>query len=230
MAIKDNLFLIAFLITAFLLVSVLFIGRILDESRAKKLDDQVRQLYKEFNDFQTFFLMEQTYGDDMACLAFESKLKEMDTSIWKIGQKIDQYRAATEQFRKDVYYTEQKTIFNENEVLYLLLLKSLKAKCGFKQEIILFFYRNSDDCKKCDDQSFVLTDINKDIDPEIAVFSFDMDLNITKTGLLSQFYKTKSLPCIVINETTYCGIRDKNFIVNKLCETQPLISICSKNK
>ena len=230
MAVKKSLFVIAFLITIFMLVTMLFIGKIMDESREKRLDEQVSQLYNEFNDFQTFFLMSQTYGDDMACLAFETKIKEMDKSIWKLGQKIDQYRAATEQFKKNDYYYEQKKIFNENQVLYLLLLKTLKDKCGFKQEIILFFYRNSDDCRKCDDQSFVLTDINKDIDPEVAIFSFDMDLDITKINLLSQFYRTNSLPCIVINETTYCGIKDKDFIIRILCEDQPTISVCNRVK
>lgn len=211
-----------------MLVTILLIGKILDESRTKQLDVQVRDLYEQFNDFQTFFLMSQTYGDQMACLAFENKIKEMDKSIWKLGQKIDQYRAATEQFKKSEYYYDQKKTFNENQVLYLLLLKTLKDRCGYKQAIILFFYRNSEDCKKCDDQSFVLTDVNMDIDPEVAIFSFDMDLNITKINLLAKFYNTASLPCITINETVYCGIRDKNFIMKKLCETQPTISVCEK--
>lgn len=226
MALKKNILLIAFLITVFMLLSLILLGKIMDNSRAKYLDDQVRKVYEEFNDFQTFFLMAQTYGDEMACLAFETKIREMDKSIWKLGQKIDQYRAATEQFSKSEYYYEQKKTFNENEVLYLVLLKTLKERCGFKQEIILFFYRNSEDCKKCDDQSFVLTDINREIDPEIAIFSFDMDLNTTKISLLSKFYKIDNLPCIVINETTYCGIKDKDFILKKLCDAQTTISVC----
>jgi len=226
MALKKNLLLIAFLITVLMLLSLLLLSKIMDNSRANYLDDQVRTLYEEFNDFQTFFLMAQAYGDEMACLAFDTKIKEMDKSIWKLGQKIDEYRAATEQFRKSGYYYEQKKTFNENEVLYLVLLKTLKERCGFNQEIILFFYRNSEDCKKCDDQSFVLTDINKDIDQEIAIFSFDMDIDITKVNLLSKFYEINELPCLVINETTYCGIRDKDFIINTICETQPSISAC----
>lgn len=227
MALKRSLPLIAFLITVFMLLSFILLGKIMDNSRAEYLDEQVNKLYEEFNDFQTFFLMAQAYGDDMACLAFDTKIKEMDKSIWKLGQKIDQYRAATEQFRKSEYYYGQKRIFNENEVLYLVLLKTLKERCNFKQAIVLFFYKNSEDCKKCDDQSFVLRDINREIDPEIAIFSFDMDIDATKINLLSKFYKVDNLPCLIINETTYCGIRDKEFIIKKLCDSQPTISVCS---
>ena len=143
------------------------------------------------------------------------------------GQKIDQYRVASEEFNKDPYYLEQKQLFNENEMLYLMLLQKVKSECTTQQPIVMFFYQNSEVCRKCDDQSFILTDIKK-ADDSVAVFSFDTDLNITTVKLLTQYYEIKEFPCIVVNDAPYCGIQDKNFIIEKICKGSPQSKLCAE--
>ncbi len=226
MEINKSIFIIAFLITLFLLMLMLLIGSNMNNQRYKYINTKFSELYTSFNEMQTFFLMAETFGDEMACLTFEKKLKEMDKSIWELAVKIDQYRIATEEFQKDKYYLEQKRAFNENEIFYLTLLKNLNERCSFDQSIILFFYQNSADCKKCDDQSFVLDDINKQYDDDVAIFSFDMDLNISTAELLKEYYNVDKLPCIVIENGTFCGIRSKDFVLKKLCELKPSNPLC----
>jgi hypothetical protein len=237
MAIKRNpvamrLILLSFLITVFLLLSIILIGKVLDSKREEYLNNEFNKLYQDFNNLQTYNLLAESYDDKMACLAFESKLIEMDYYIWKLGEKIDTYRAVTEEFQKDPYYIEQKKIFNENEVDYMLLMKRMTAKCNISKQIIIFFYQNSDECKKCDDQSFILRDISlmeeDQTNKELATFSFDMDLNITTINLLSKYYKIDQYPCIIINEQKYCGIQDKQFIMNKVCQKNKNSTICMK--
>jgi hypothetical protein len=123
---------------------------------------------------------------------------------------------ATEEFQKDQFYLDQKKKFNENQILYLLFLTKVDKECALNQDIVTFFYRNSEDCRKCDDQSFVLTDIKEQLENNVSIFSFDMDLNITNIDILAQYYEVDELPCTIINEKKYCGIRDKDFIMGKL--------------
>ena len=215
MALKKNLFIVAFVITVFLLSIILIIGSVLNESRKTSVTDQM-QIITDVSQLQTYSLMTDVYGDKMACLAFKSKLSEWDKSLWDLGIKLESYRTATEEFQKDPFYIEQKQKFNDNEVLYLMFLTKVKKDCNLTQNVISFFYQNSQDCKKCDDQSFILTDIKQDLGSNISIFSFDEDLNISNTNILTDYYEIKEYPCIVINEEKYCGIRDKNFILSKL--------------
>lgn len=223
-----TIFVVALVITVFLLLTVVLLGALLDKRREEYIDTNVQKLYNELSEMQTFFLMAEVFGDEMACVAFRSKLQDMDQTIWNLGRKIDQYRIASEEFRTNPYYLEQKKIFNENELFYLILLKQMKDRCNYSQAIVLFFYQNSDDCKKCDDQSFVLTDINKDIEDEISIFSFDMDLNLTTLKVLSDYYRIDQLPCVIVEDTKMCGMQDKKTIMKEICANTPSVSVCPK--
>lgn len=224
---KNQLMAGAFLITLVLLLSILLLGSVMDNEREQYIEGEVQRLYNDLAEVQTFFLMEETYGDQMACLAFRSKLLELDKTVWNLGIKLDQYRTASEDFHRSPFYLEQKEQFNENQVFYMMLLTKLKRTCNYDdQAIISFFYQNSADCRSCDDQSFVLTDINRQLDEQISIFSYDVDLNLTTVSLLTEFYNITEYPCVVIEEEAYCGMRDKEFIMERICEHMPTIQSC----
>ncbi len=231
MEIKRRIALISFIITLFLLFTVILLGSVMNNKREEHLDSQFQTIYQDFNNMQVLFLLSESYDNEMACLAFETKLKEMDTTIWTLGEKIDSYRSASEEFHQNTYYWDQKKVFNEDEVFYYLLMKQMLDKCNISKQIILFFYQNSADCKKCDDQSFILSDIRKLDDDkgrqEVAIFSFDMDLNLSTLNILSKYYKIEKYPCIIMDEQKYCGIQDKDFIMDRICSDKPNLYICS---
>ena len=228
---KKQIAVMSFGITFFLLLSIVILGLFMNYMREREVNQQFETMYDEFNSMQTLFLMSETFGEEMTCLAFESKLKQLDTYVWELGEKIDNYRIASEEFAESDYYQRQKRIFNENEVFYFLLMKRLIEKCDMENQIILFFYQNSADCPKCDDQSFILTDINRLDDQEgvkeVAIFSFDMDLDLTTLNILDEYYELSGYPCLVIDEESYCGIRGKEFIMDKICTSKPAMEICS---
>ncbi len=224
-----KLAIVSLLITVFLLATILLIGATLNNSRENDLNQRFERMYRDFSNMQTISLMSETYDNQMACLAFENKLKELDRYIWKLGEDIDRYRTATEEFKKDPYYIMQKTLFNEYEVNYYLMLRSMVKKCNISKATVLFFYQNADDCRKCDDQSFILNDISRLDDrnrKEVAVFSYDMDLNISTINLLARYHNASAYPCVVIDDATYCGIRDRDFIMGKICADSRL-ALCS---
>jgi hypothetical protein len=218
MALKKSLFVIAFLITLVIFSSIIILGEVMNKDRKDYVNEQM-QIITDLNELQVYSLMSDVYGDKMACVAFKKKLEQWDKSLWELGSKLENYRVATEEFQKDPFYLEQKKKFNENEVLYLMFLTKVKKECQLNQDIVTFFYQNSADCKKCDDQSFILTDIKMDLEENVSIFAFDADLDLTNTNILSEYYDIKEYPCIVINEKKYCGIRDKIFIMDKLEST-----------
>lgn len=222
MALSKKIFILAFLITLLLLAIVILLGAMLNLNRKDYVTDQM-SIIKDLNELQIYSLMTDVYGDKMACLAFQQKLAEWDDSLWDLGLKLDSYRVATEEFEKDTFYLDQKKKFNENEVLYLLFLTKVKKECSINQHIITFFYGNSKDCKKCDDQSFVLTDIKEEKKDRVAIFSLDTDLNITNIHILREYYNINKtdLPCIIVDEKATCGIQSKQEILQQICKKDP---------
>ena len=229
MAINNKkIYIISLLITIVLFLSLLLLRDSFGNAREGAITARVQETYNNLNEMQMFMLMSEIYGDEMACLASKEKLKKLDKSLWDLGIKIDQYRVASEEFMKDPFYLEQKKVFNDNEIFYMMLLGRLNKHCDNKQEVVSFFYKNSKDCKKCDDQSFVLTDIKKDAKDDLSIFSYDADLNLTSINLLTQYYGINEFPCIIIKEKKYCGMQDKDFIVKEICNDNE-ISICNEN-
>lgn len=230
MEMKRLLFFLSFIITVFLFLTILFLGSFMDDVREDNLSNQFERMSRDFNNMQILSMISESYGEEMVCLAFESKLRELDAYIWDLGEKIDKYRIATEEFNKDEFYVTQKQIFNENELYYFLLMRGMVEKCNMTKNNILFFYKDSRSCGKCDDESFVLRDVrylDTSKDKEVAVFSFDMDLGLSSLDLLEKYYEIDQYPCMVINEEKHCGMQSKEYVMNVLCENNTKdLTIC----
>jgi hypothetical protein len=224
--IRKRIFILAFLITAFLFLTIILLGSILNNERKTYVADQM-SIINDLNEVQTYLLLSEVYGQKIACLAFKKKLSEWDQTLWDLGIKIDNYRVATEEFQKDPFYLEQKKRFNENEALYMAFLTKVKNECELNTIIISFFFKNSAHCPKCDDQSFVLSDLKREFKDEISVFSYDKDLEVPTVDLLAEYYEINEYPCIVINEKRHCGMQDKKFIIGQICENT-VLPACSK--
>ncbi len=230
MALGKKVFLLAFAITVLIFITILYTNSILNSARADALGERMDGVVKEYEDMQTIILMSEFLGEEMTCPALESMLMSMNTGLWELGKKIDQYRQATEEFTEDPFYLEQKKEFNRKEVLYFLTLNKMKEKCNIKQTIVSFFYRKKEFCDKCDAQSFVLRDIKLQLEEkgksdELAIFSFDVDTNLTTVNLLTKFYNTSEYPCTVIENEVLCGIKSGEELKQALCSKGNL-SIC----
>lgn len=225
MALTRQVLVTALFITLFLLSTILLLGRVLNDKRQTVVSGEVSQLYSQLSEIQTFFLLSQTYGNEMACLTFEQKLKDLDSSIWQLGIRLDQYRAASEEFTKSSFYLDQKRVFNENELIYMTLLTDLKERCGYHQTVVAYFYKNSQECPQCDDESAVLTSINDKLNEDVAIFSYDMDLNITSLNLIAKYYNVTAYPCTVVDGVTHCGMQGRDQVMQAICSTSN-ISAC----
>ncbi len=198
----------------------------LNAQRERAIIERMEKVFDEYQEIQALTLMSEVFGEEMTCLSLESRLAQMDKTLWDTGIKIDKYREATERFITDPFYLDQKRKFNRNEIVYFLMLQNLKQWCEFNQTIILFFYKKKEDCSDCDAQSFVLTDLNKEIDSEIAIFSFDSNLELPSIRTLELFYNITSYPCLIIGENTYCELHNKDNLIGMLCDYKE-ISLCS---
>lgn len=226
MVTNKGIFITAAIITIMLFISIYSLNLFLNAQREQVVIDRMEQVLDEYQELQALSLMSDVFGKEMTCLSLKSRLSHMDKTLWDTGVKIDRYREVTEKFITDPFYLNQKRKFNRNEIVYFSMLQNMKQWCEFNQTTILYFYKKKEDCPDCDAQAFVLTDLNREIDSEIAIFSFDSDLELPSIKILELFYDIKSYPCIVVENNTYCGLHNKNEMIDILCGYKD-ISLCS---
>lgn len=118
-------------------------------------------------------------------------------------------------------HTETERGGDDNTVLYLkkyysllqikdyLLSKKLAEKCGQakKPVFIIYFYTNKRECPDCARQGYVLTRL-KQMYPELRVYSFDYDLDLSAITSLKTIYKiSDTLPAVILEDKVYSGFK-----------------------
>jgi len=222
MAVERKILLSGFLITTLIFIAILFFNSLVNDEREDVVLERMDKIVEEYEEMQSLLFMTEFFGEESTCVALSSMLSSMNKGLWELGVKIDSYRQVTEEFMKDPFYLDQKRKFNRREVLYFSMFKKMKEMCKINQTIVSYFYRKKDFCPDCDAQSFVLGDIKRDLenkkkDDQLAVFSFDADLDLSSINLLTKVYNVTSYPCMVVENNTYCGLYDKDSIIEILC-------------
>ncbi len=107
--------------------------------------------------------------------------------------------------------TKNETVLGLKKYYSLLQMKDymlgleLSKKCDVKPINVLYFYKS--DCDDCEKQGYVLTALREKY-PELRVYSFDTDLDLSAIATLKTLYKiSDTLPVLVINEKPYTGFQ-----------------------
>jgi hypothetical protein len=232
MEIDWKIFAGGFVITLIIFVAILYSNTLMNTTREDTVVTRMKDVVQEYEDMQAVLWMSEFLGQESSCIALNSMISRMNQGLWDLGGKIDQYRQVTEEFATDPFYIDQKREFNRQEVLYFSTLKGLKDRCHINQTVLSYFYLKKEECPDCDAQSFVLLDIKKDLEnmdksDELAIFSFDANMDLATIELLTKYYNLTSYPCIVIEDKVYCGLYDKQALTEVLCNTTNL-SICKQ--
>ena len=107
-----------------------------------------------------------------------------------------------------------------------LLMKKISEKCKTSPVFIIYFYSNKKDCPDCQKEGYVLTQMRQDY-PELRVYAFDYDLDLSALQTLISINKVKSeFPALVIGENTYYGFQS----IENLEKNIPQIEIWKKEK
>ena len=110
----------------------------------------------------------------------------------------------------DTEVLQLKKAYSLLEIKDYLLMKRLSARCNKKFVFALYFYSNSDKCQDCDKASIILTYLREKY-PELRVYSFDYDLDLSAIKTLIAISKiTDTLPAIVIDGKLIDWPQDKD--------------------
>jgi len=106
-----------------------------------------------------------------------------------------------ERFGKiDSRVIKQKQVYTMLEVQHFLLIKEHSENCNSELPIILFFYSNHEDwIDQAEKMGYILSSV-KTKNPEVMVYSFDYDLDMSLINILKKKYDIKQANTVVVNE------------------------------
>lgn len=140
-------------------------------------------------------------------------------------------------------YTEQNRGSDDEEVLNLkkyysllqikdfILMQKIRERCGRNPSVdglsIMYFYSNiEDDCDDCQKEGFVLTKLREDY-PELRVYSFDYNLDLSAIQTLISIYNIKDEPpALLVNDKVYYGFQS----IDDIKEIIPALKEIDKQK
>ncbi len=190
-------YLIVFLITVCLFLTASYISNYFSNKKV----DQIRSI-------QNSIAINILSSETQFSLLQESSCKNVSSSILsgeldELGRKL-QWGQDNMGDTNEVFYL--KKYYSLLQIKDYLLMKKISSSCGIKSTSILYFYTTRENCSECEKESFVLSSL-RDKYPELRVYSFDYDTNLSAVRSLLQIYKIKDteLPALVLDDTLLSG-------------------------
>jgi hypothetical protein len=142
---------------------------------------------------------------EVSCSNVSDSMLSPELSV--LGDKLSHTENERGSTDDDIVYL--KKYYSLLQVKDYVLSKKLAEKCGAtkKPVFIIYFYSNKGDCPECEKEGYVLTRL-KEKYPELRVYSFDFNLELSAIESMKAIYKIKSsLPALVIEDKTYTGFK-----------------------
>ncbi len=131
-------------------------------------------------------------------------------------------------------YTENERGFDDPEVKTLkqyyslleikdyLLMNKISQKCKKTPLSIIYFYSIDQRCPDCEKEGYVLTSLRETY-PELRVYSFDYDINLSAVKTLISINKVKNqLPAIIVDDKAYYGFQSVSDLEKSIPKLQAL--------
>jgi len=157
-------------------------------------------------------------------LISELSCKEVGSQI--LSQEIDELARKIEFTEQNVWtdsrdIVQLKKFYSLLEIKDYLLMKRINERCGKKILFAFYFYSNVAGCKDCVRTGETLTQLRQKY-PQLRVYSFDYDLNLSAIKTLISIYTVKnSLPAIVIGDEVVYGYKDLDQLEKLLRSSYP---------
>lgn len=205
-------YVITFLITAGLFVTVFYISKVANEHRTQEVRSIQDKIAIDLLSSETQFSLLK----NASCTQDGSSI--LAPEIGQLGERLSYMEQQQGTDNPDV--VGLKKYYSLLQIKDFLLAQEFSEKCDYKPVAILYFYSN--DCVDCDRQGYVLTTLREKY-PELRVYSFDYNLDLSAIKTLQTMYKINgSLPALVINDKTITGYRSIEDIEKLLPELKKM--------
>ncbi len=209
---------IAFLITAAIFGTAIYVSRLFDARRIADIQEIQEKIALDI-------LSLETQLDLLAELSCEDIEKQtvLTSELNSLAERLS-YAEETLGAQNDAVLNLKRQ-YSLLQIKDYLLLKRVTEKCQTKPVFILYFYSNTGDCTDCEREGYVLTYFRQQY-PQLRVYAFDYHLPLPALQTLVSLNKVgPNLPALVINGTLYTGYQDREDIERILPELAQFESV-----
>ena len=206
-------YLVAFVITAFIFGTAVFVSNNLADKKLENVRDIENRVALDILSSETqFALLAETSCRDIGP-GFLSK------DLGSLGERLD-YAENRDEFKTEDVESLKRSYFLL-EIKDYLLMKRLTERCNIRPTFILYFYSTSDRCDDCEKMGYVLTALRNKY-PDLRVYSFDYHYDLGAISTLVSIYKVKpELPAIIVNGEPFYGFKP----IDELEESIPALKL-----
>lgn len=195
-------YLFAFVITAAVFFTALFVSDYFNERRIEAIRNIEDRISIDILSLETQFdLLEELSCSEItenSALSKELNVLERRLSYTEVQLGTDNPEVL-----------RLKQTYSLLQIKDYLLMKKISAKCGLSPIFILYFYSNEGDCKDCVRMGHILTFLREQY-PKLRVYSFDYNLNLSALETLITINAIeKELPAFVIGGRAYYGFHSR---------------------
>jgi hypothetical protein len=188
-----------FLITAVIFFTAIFLSNFFNQKKINEIQNIESRISVDLLSSETQFSL----LSELPCNEINNTF--LSKEMGELGDKL----AATEENRgsDDPEVLNLKKYYSLLQIKDFQLSQKVRERCGNKVLSIIYFYSNKGDCPDCEKEGYVLTKLRQDY-PELRVYSFDYNLDLSAIKTLISIYNIKyEPPTLFIGKDIYYGFR-----------------------
>lgn len=203
-----NKYIAAFLLTAFTIYLGMYLVNSITEEKLQSVRNIETSIAINILSLETqFALLQELSCKDISREVLSSELDALSKRLQFMENNLPSSDEELIRLKKYYFLLEIKDF---------ILMQKISKKCGKDMHFILYFYSNSDSCKTCKKQGYVLEGILRDY-KNVRVYNFDVDLKLSATETLRKIYSAfGKLPILVIDGKTSFGFKGRDEILSAL--------------
>ena len=214
---RKRRYLAAFVITALIFVLGFLAGLVIESQRTAYLAEAYNQQRIEYSSLQVQQQLIEEITRDEDCQALQKIFEQNINNLESARLRLETFQDAAT-LRKGEFEMLARE-YTHAQIRYYLLAQRNQELCGKDAATILYFYTETADCPRCEDQAFVLTYLKRLAQDKLLIFSFNEQLAEQEPSiqLLVNRYAVEEYPSIVINNELRSGFTPRNDILEEIC-------------
>ncbi|MEM4244705.1 MAG: thioredoxin family protein [Candidatus Nanoarchaeia archaeon] len=210
-------YVIAFFLTSAIFIIGILLGFIIADYRSSDIEDLSKVQRLDYDSLQLQYLYINNFLQQKNCPAAMSALNKNLYDLEMTRLKLESYISnpvggGSKEF--DIVKREYLLA----EIRYWLFLKQIEGICKDDSVTLLYFYSN-ENCPDCVTQGMILTYLKDKLKDRLLIFSLDADfVSEPLVGILKDSYNITSVPAVVIQNSTYQGLRTREELKTLICK------------
>jgi len=191
------------LLTILIFATGILLNHLFDTYRISIIENvmTVHEIDSEAYKVEKFFT--ENFGGEK-CEIMVTRISDLKKEVRKVGEDLGSYSQYSFFRKKDYDYLKRKYFLLE--LRFLALIEKINKECDKPYIPIIFFYKIDDDTSER--QGYILQDLSEEYDQQLVVLSIDKDYKDEPlVGLLATNYNVTDAPTLVIDGTTYTGLK-----------------------